>query len=243
MKEEQNHALQEGRSHWVRVAVWCGGLSVVGLMFIYSPLLMVLPFLALTGVIAGIVEIVMTCRRPTPRRVPWQALVSIFFFGILFYFCGWFYAAVMSHAQQAHQLNNLQQMSIFLNDYADIHQAKLPATLGDFEVSVKTLVSKDYYFYYLHNRRAFQLNGHLAGKSVKGLMEPERTVVIALGKSEKPGVFLSADVLALPAMALFADGHWEQIEAGAMGTAGWRVVPRWETEDRPADRFPRLFGP
>lgn len=180
---------RDRKNRFADIAWYCGVIGVCSLLFLYSPLLIVIPLGSLLGLLAGLIALVRVYW-PNSRYIgAKRAWVGLVLSAITFSVAGRFYAAFLNYCQTPH--TNMRMIAAGLNRYADNHNGRYPTSLDELGAYQSLLVCKKYSFYYLHATSTYLLNAYLAGKDIHNIDHPESTILLAEGKAQVISLFHS----------------------------------------------------
>lgn len=201
---------QERASAFVTTSAVISILSLLGCA-LFSPLLLVLPFISLTGLVYGIVALFMSLR---DRQYPiqWRAFGAILFgIGVLL-FSSLRMNGLMNYGSIPVCSNNQRQLAIAVQMYLQDHDSQFPNSLSEAgNVAARCMVCMTHQ-YILTSKIPYVYNTALADNRLSALTNPREMMLTADGMAGNDGhlrTFADINVTRHDTIGLasFVDGH------------------------------------
>ena len=217
-------ALDPPYNGYAHFSFWCGIIGVCCLPAIYSPLLAIFPFVDIIGFLAGVIGLVIAYRPNMKNKGLKQAWIGCILCAVTFGITGIFYAQMMNYGWYLSSGSNQREIATGLLLYAKDHAGRLPSSFTG--LSHYMLITPDkcscrkYYFYILHTKSPYLLNGFLAGKEIEDFAYPERILLTAASKNNNAKYFFNLSDLDVTdyRWATFLDGTLKPINKISLST-------------------------
>lgn len=203
---EQQPGDVRNTSRMAMVARYCGcGGFVLPLL---GPLMLLAPFVCITGIVTGSIELVRAYRNPDQHPEKSQTWISLSMSTVSFILFGLFFAQLYNYVQTPIRRQNLRELGTSLQVYIQNHDGYIPTSSSAISLPPERRFYKRYYFYFLHIDKPYLYNGYLAGKKIETIANPERTIAFAKGKNKTASVFYNlADLDLHEGTVVFLDGR------------------------------------
>jgi len=171
------------------LAFYCGIIGVCCLPLLYSPLVVIIPVGSFLGFLAGITALIQIYRSGSRFTGARQAWLGLLLCPIAFGVSGYFYAGLANSMQSLCSRRTMRGIGERLNMYAHDHNGYYPTSLDALDLPPGDRYCRKYTFLFLHTKRPYLLNGYLAGVNINRIADPDKTVIVAIGRGNGKKLF------------------------------------------------------